>query len=106
MTHQEVGKRARHFKNALPGKKIIQSSVPRSKLKQLPELSTSVILSNSDPIEIPLLFGYQNLLGQITFTQMAAQGESHLVRVESRKKRDLKEAAYRKKRSGKMAEAA
>lgn len=56
MTHQEVGKRARHSRNVLLGKKIIQSFVPKSMLKQLTELSTSVILNYFDPIEIPLLY--------------------------------------------------
>lgn len=56
MTHEEVGKRARHSRNVLLGKKIIQSFVPRSMVKQLTELSTPVILSNFDPIEIPLVF--------------------------------------------------
>lgn len=69
MTHQEIGKRARHSRNVLLGKKIIQSFVPGSTLKQWTELSTSVSLNNFDPIEIPLLYWDQNLLGQIIFTQ-------------------------------------
>lgn len=82
MTHQEVGKRARHSRNVLLGKKITQPFVPRSMLKQLTELSTSVMLSNFDPTEISLFFLISKIFWDRSYShnvQRAPEGESHLV---------------------------
>lgn len=94
MTHQEVGKGARHSRNVPPGKQITQSCVLRSLLEQLTELSTSATLP--DPTDIPYFFGIIKSSGTDHIphnAQMAPKGESHLA--EGRKKIEVGRRRYK-----------